>query len=114
MDELYGGRSIVKVLKMKEDQTNTNLMFRLSGSSVSYTMDVTTYHVHRMLCLCQTCSDLSADPGASGVRLFDTADDVEQHLRSDMYPWRNQTSSEMLCGAVIFDTEPWSQQARTG
>ena len=60
------------------------------------------------------CSDLPADPGASGVRLFDTADDVEQHLRSDTYPWRNQTSSEMLCGAVIFDTEPWSQQARTG
>jgi hypothetical protein len=66
----------------------------------------------------QSCSDfrdpqwvLGFDPGAPGVRLFDTAEDVEQHLRSDTYPRRNQTSSEMLCGAVIFDTEPWSQQA---
>lgn len=51
-------------------------------------------------------------PWADRVRLFDTAEDVEQHLRSDTYPRRNQTSSEMLCGAVIFDTEPWSQQVK--
>ena len=57
---------------------------------------------------------MGSDPGAPGVRLFDTAEDVEQHLRSDTYPRRNQTSSEMLCGAVIFDTEPWSQQATSG
>eukprot|EP00434_Breviolum_minutum_P015059 symbB.v1.2.013278.t2/scaffold879.1/size325971/25 len=54
----------------------------------------------------------SRHPWADRVRLFESADAVQQHLRADGYPQRNGTTSEALCGAVIFETEPWSHQVK--
>ncbi|CAJ1449859.1 unnamed protein product, partial [Effrenium voratum] len=53
----------------------------------------------------------SDHPWAPRIRLFDTGEDVEQHLRSDSYPQRSENSSEMLCGAVVFETPPWGPKA---
>jgi hypothetical protein len=45
-------------------------------------------------------------PLASSIRLFDTAEEIQEHVTSAAYPARSDQSNltSMLCGAVSFDT----------
>eukprot|EP00913_Durusdinium_trenchii_P004541 g4217.t1 len=56
----------------------------------------------------------SKHPWAERVRIFDSADEVEALLRSKGYPARDEDarSSEALCGAVVFDTKPWTSEVK--
>jgi len=53
-------------------------------------------------------------PWASNVELFDDAESVQKHVESSDYPIRDPTTniSHLLCGGLIFDTDPASQKVQ--
>eukprot|EP00930_Biecheleria_cincta_P031237 TRINITY_DN21692_c0_g1_i1.p1 TRINITY_DN21692_c0_g1~~TRINITY_DN21692_c0_g1_i1.p1 ORF type:complete len:2300 (+),score=403.74 TRINITY_DN21692_c0_g1_i1:87-6986(+) len=58
--------------------------------------------------------ETSGHPWASHVKLFDSASEVQAHMRMRGYPQRNISSnkSSLLCGAVIFETPPDSPEVK--